>query len=83
MAGITGKLTQGAVDAGFLYASDVPHWDADFREPNLITLQSAFEFCRDIQTIWAVCFRHQLRALFFLWSDLIIELRNLLAVWRE
>ena len=23
MAGITGKLTQGAVDAGFLYASDV------------------------------------------------------------
>src|SRR5947199_233016 len=39
---------------------------ADFREPNLITLRSAFEFCRDIQTIWAVCFRHQLRALFFL-----------------
>ena len=34
-------------------------------------------------TIWALGFRNQLRAFFFLRSDLIIELSNLLAVGRE
>ena len=31
VAGITGKLTQGAVDAGFLYASDVRATDDKLR----------------------------------------------------
>ena len=31
MAGITGKLTQGAVDAGFLYASDVRATDDELK----------------------------------------------------
>ena len=31
VAGITGKLTQGAVDAGFLYASDVRATDGKLR----------------------------------------------------
>src|SRR5437016_1175514 len=56
---------------------------ADPCQPNLITSRGEFEFGRNLQTIWAVCFRHELRALFFLWPALIIELRNLLAVGRE
>src|SRR5437588_8246282 len=56
---------------------------ADFREPNLITPRSAFEFCRDIQTIWAVCFRHELRALGFLWPKFRIELYDQLSIRRE
>src|SRR5205807_4928660 len=67
----------------FMEQTIVTSCGADLCQPNLITSRGEFEFGRNLQTIWAVCFRHELRALFFLWPDLIIELRNLLAVGRE
>ena len=56
---------------------------ANFHQPNLITPRSAFEFCRDVQTITAVCFRNEFRPLFFLRPKLIIELYDQLYIGRE
>src|SRR2546425_8061336 len=49
---------------------------ANFHQPNLITSRSAFEFCCDVQTIRTVCFRNELHALFFRWSEFVVELSD-------
>src|SRR5207244_11554718 len=57
----------------FMEQTIVTSCGADVCRPNLVTSRGEFKFGRNLQTIWAVCFRHELRALFFLWPALRSE----------